>query len=117
MVFSSKPFLISESFKKLEIAQKKKCSTVGGASLNASCVLPFNFDNKKHYSCIYGPFSDGYPWCSTKVNENGTHISESGHWGYCSDSCPIENRSNTTPYKRIILLYFNVSKKLTYRIK
>ena len=96
MQLSSKPiFSNSRIFQKCRNCRAKKCSTVGGASPNASCVLPFIYDNKEYHSCIYGPFSDGIPWCSTKVDENGNHISKKGHWSYCSDSCAIENRSNT----------------------
>jgi len=71
---------------------KQACKTVGGASPNVDCVFPFAFNNKVHYSCIYDSSTDGHPWCSTKVDENGDHISQQGHWGHCSNSCPVSSR-------------------------
>ena len=72
----------------------EQCETIGGASPNVDCVFPFIFDNKVHYSCIYDSSTDGHPWCSTKVDENGLHISQEGHWGHCSNSCPVSSRGN-----------------------
>ena len=68
------------------------CHTVGGDSVGVDCVFPFFFDKKIHHSCIYQSSTDGKPWCSTKVDENGEHISKQGFWGHCSSSCQIQSR-------------------------
>ena len=33
---------------------------------------------------------DNRPWCSTKVDDNGVHISGQGKWGYCDPECPCD---------------------------
>ena len=33
---------------------------------------------------------DVRPWCSTKVDNNGAHISGQGKWGYCDPDCPCD---------------------------
>ena len=68
------------------------CYTLGGASVGVECVFPFIFDNKRYHSCIYHSSTDGKPWCSTKVDDNGEHISKQGFWGHCSSSCQIQSR-------------------------
>ena len=35
-------------------------------------------------------YTDPKPWCSTKVDDNGTHIGGQGKWGYCDSKCPTE---------------------------
>jgi len=29
------------------------------------------------------------PWCSTKVDADGNHISGKGNWGNCGPECPM----------------------------
>ena len=31
--------------------------------------------------------SEDKPWCSTKVDENGHHVSSGGYWGQCGQHC------------------------------
>ena len=65
------------------------CTTIGGESPNIPCIFPFKFDQVTYNSCTYKSASDGKPWCSTKVDKNGSHISKKGFWGHCSINCPI----------------------------
>jgi hypothetical protein len=30
---------------------------------------------------------EGKPWCSTKVNEKGSHVKSGGFWGHCGQNC------------------------------
>ena len=78
-------------------------TTTSGSSVSTSastgscgnCIFPFIFGNRIHESCttIDG---DAQPWCSTKVDSNGVHVSGGGHWEYCTDSsCPGTSVSTT----------------------
>ena len=63
----------------------------GGSASCGNCVFPFTFAGRVHTTCttIDG---DPRPWCSTKVDSSGVHVSGGGHWEYCtSDSCPGVN--------------------------
>merc|ERR1712013_843284 len=51
---------------------------------NTPCQFPFIIGSKTYDRCIVD--YDSAPWCSTKVDGDGNHIS--GYWGYCTDSCP-----------------------------
>ena len=33
--------------------------------------------------------TNNLPWCSTKVDRNGEHISGQGNWGNCDETCPL----------------------------
>jgi len=67
---------------------RKDCVTTDGPETGAACISPFKFvpTNKTYYGCTYDTSTE--PWCSTKVNEFGYHLS--GHWGVCSEECPVE---------------------------
>jgi len=67
---------------------RKGCVTIDGPDAGFPCVSPFKFvpTNKTYYGCTYDEAAE--PWCSTKVNEFGYHLS--GHWGVCSEDCPVE---------------------------
>jgi hypothetical protein len=63
---------------------------------NLPCQLPFTVRNKTYYSCTfdYSHITEYLPWCSTKVDELGNHISAGNTWGICDDreNCPIPPR-------------------------
>jgi len=77
----------------------KKCiTTPSRPSLNghpskgeAECVFPFIYKGVKYNSCIPGNTTMSLPphslWCSTKVDEEGNHVTKQGEWGYCSSPC------------------------------
>jgi len=54
------------------------------------CVLPFTHDDITHFGCPLDPVDKSKRWCSTKTDENGTHIGGEGAWGYCTEECPPE---------------------------
>lgn len=65
----------------------------GRGHLNTPCQLPFTLRGRTYYACTYDySHITGYkPWCSTKVDANGKHVSGGGNWGICDDiyNCPI----------------------------
>ena len=82
--------------------------------MNASCVFPFTVQGTTYYACTYDfNFITGHkPWCSTKTDENGKHIS--GNWGVCDDkdNCNISPRRKLT----INLLPIYVFKTLSMHV-
>ena len=55
------------------------------------CVFPFTYQSVEYYQCTYA--SSPTPWCATKVDNNGTVITN--NWGDCQNSqlssCPAES--------------------------
>lgn len=53
------------------------------------CVFPFRLKNspEPEIRCTGKSDPDGRRWCSTKVNETGFHVPDSGFWGYCDEPC------------------------------
>jgi len=73
--FSSSPF------------ERGEClNTIGGPGEGKPCIFPFTFakTGKKYTECT----TDGGHeyWCSTKVDDEGFHLS--GNWGECGEGCP-----------------------------
>ena len=66
----------------------ENCLTVSGASPNTSCVSSFKFGGVTYNTCSLKG-TEGKPWCSTKVDESGTHIGGAGNWGNCGSDCPV----------------------------
>ena len=59
---------------------------MSGPNPNADCVFPFEFNGVIYKSCKHD-LSDNTRWCSTKVDANGTHISNEDNWGNCDENC------------------------------
>ena len=63
------------------------CLTTAGSL----CVFPFSYQAVEYYQCTYA--SSPTPWCATKVDTNGTVITN--NWGDCENSqlssCPAES--------------------------
>ena len=81
----------------------ENCSSLASPSLNSSteCIFPFKDKIGKvggliHEACTWHGQSkpSSFPWCSTKVDENGTEIL--GHRGECGPGCPVEEGCLTT---------------------
>ena len=89
-----------------------------GPQKNQPCVLPFIFEGDTFQECqCVVPVNDTFHrecrsktekvdkkrfWCSTKVDENGTHISGGNNYGYCDINCASERtilESDTTTIK------------------
>ena len=64
------------------------CKTVSGPSPNQKCILPFSFNGVTYQNCPKDPDDSSLNWCSTKVDQNGQHITGIGAYGYCSNGCP-----------------------------
>ena len=61
--------------------------TTGNGSCG-NCIFPFTFANRVHLTCTTLD-GDPSPWCSTRVDSAGVHVSGQGHWEYCTDpNCP-----------------------------
>ena len=39
---------------------------------------------------MYAHHTNNKTWCSTKVDANGVHMSNSGNWGNCGPDCKAE---------------------------
>ena len=51
------------------------CSTDSGPNPNATCIFPFKFNDVTYYQCTTAGNDEGdiTPWCSTLVDDSGTH--------------------------------------------
>ena len=65
------------------------CTTISGPSTNQRCVLPFKFNGVTHRKCPIDPDNSNLNWCSTKIDQNGQHISGIGAYGNCGPNCPL----------------------------
>ena len=63
---------------------------------NKHCIFPWTYsvDGSNHQGCANPDNHPGGLWCPTEVADNGTYISGSGNWGYCSDNCYNEPGKN-----------------------
>jgi len=52
--------------------------------LGEACVFPFVVGGLQQEKCTRVD-GDTRPWCSTKVDAGGSHMT--GHWGYCHPDC------------------------------
>ena len=64
--------------------------TVAGPSTGMKCKLPFKIEGRTFHRCTK-KLGGTRPICSTKVDDDGHHVSGGGHWGECSPDCPTEN--------------------------
>ncbi len=51
------------------------------------CIFPFEYLGQTFYRCTTLKDPDGKPWCSTKVDEDGSHVTSGGYWGHCGQDC------------------------------
>merc|ERR1719210_3092785 len=65
------------------------CLTNDGPAAGSACMFPFNYMGISHTGCttIDG---DTTPWCSTQTDANNDHVPGVGAWGYCEESCPLQ---------------------------
>ena len=56
------------------------------------CVFPFQVNTTIFDGCTNIDRPSSPPWCSTRVDENGAHISGEDLWGECSDNCKHDNK-------------------------
>jgi len=59
------------------------------------CIFPFKYNGVEYTSCTWASSekTDYKPWCSTRVDSSGNHIS--GNWGNCESGsgCPIPSKT------------------------
>ena len=70
----------------LLLISESDCTTVSGKIQNEKCIFPFEYKGTIYHSCPWA-FEDKKRWCSTKVDEDGKHLT--GNWGHCGAECPI----------------------------
>ena len=67
---------------------------MSGQSPGMECIFPFTLDGVTHNACTKHGIEDTEwePWCSTKVDESGVHVSGGvpENWGDCDPECPFE---------------------------
>ena len=56
---------------------------------NLPCMFPFRHENNVYNGCTTQHHPNKTLWCSTKVDQDGNHVSGGGHFGCCSYDCPI----------------------------
>jgi len=79
--------LLSAFFLLNKEANASECgNTIGGPGVGKPCIFPFTFAKTgKTYTECTVDYGNEY-WCSTKVDEDGFHLS--GNWGECGQGCP-----------------------------
>jgi hypothetical protein len=60
--------------------------------LKRQCIFPVIIGDYKFDGCMMDNPNPkiGKPWCSTRVDGNGNHISGEKNWGECDKSCKID---------------------------
>ena len=83
--FCQSEFLLSAQ------SEGKSCRTVVGEgpahSQGKFCQFPFTFSGVVRTGCISDTDPAGRLWCSTRVDGDGVHVGQQGHWGYCPPGC------------------------------
>ena len=51
------------------------------------CIFPFTFLGQILTECTILKDPEDKPWCSTKVDNTGNHITSRGYWGHCGREC------------------------------
>ena len=62
------------------------CKTIEGNDPGKPCVFPFIHKGTTYTTCTKSGKNSCKPWCSTKVDESGTHMED--NWGVCNRGCP-----------------------------
>ena len=78
-------------------SQTDQCLTIAhddGPQVGKPCVIPFTINGEVKDGCLWEK-NESKPWCSTKVDENGAHVSGQEQWGYCGSNCPIATFTDT----------------------
>ena len=59
-----------------------------GVEEKVPCIFPFTYKGVEYSHCTSQDHPGRQEWCSTKTDDQGVHVSGSGHWGVCSTECP-----------------------------
>ena len=85
------------------------------------CIFPFTHKGKSCAgpTCCNVDNDPKGPWCSTKTDKNGVHIT--GHYGYCSGSCIAKPGKKPGKHKKLPIvthiLTCSLQHAFTFRIK
>ena len=57
----------------------------GSKATGKKCIFPFTwaYNGVTYDGCAFVPGFDPFPWCSTKVDQDGVHVAGQGEWGKC----------------------------------
>ena len=71
--------------------QTSNCIASSGPGKGLPCVFPFKYNDVVYYTCSNANkhVTNNKPWCSTLVDQKGTHIGGVGAWGNCDETCPL----------------------------
>ena len=94
------------------------CSVIEDKSQEVKpCILPFIYYGKTMRQCTPQEDPDNKPWCSTKVDAYGNHISDGGNWGHCGQDC-FENQAPVLraelPFGEGNVNFNKINKKICY---
>ena len=65
-----------------------ECSVIEKKSRDVQpCIFPFQYLGQTFNNCTILKDPENKPWCSTKVDEDGTHVTSGGFWGHCGQDC------------------------------
>ena len=71
---------------------------------------PYDIPLKANISDFLKHFFLFQPWCSTQVDDDGSHVGGQGKWGNCGPGCPIpedpRSPDGNLPPGRIIIKSF-----------
>jgi hypothetical protein len=51
------------------------------------CIFPFKYSGQTLTECTTLKDPEDNPWCSTKVDSKGDHVTSGGFWGHCGQDC------------------------------
>ena len=54
------------------------------------CVFPFKYKGKIYNGCITVNDPKAKAWCSTEVDDGGSHILNQEFWGHCTNDCYVD---------------------------
>ncbi len=64
------------------------CTVIEKTSQEAKpCIFPFKYSGQTMTECTTLNDPEDKPWCSTKVNDKGNHVTAGGFWGHCDQGC------------------------------
>ena len=86
-------------------------------SADMECIFPFRYEGVTHNACTKHGIEDTEyePWCSTKVDKSGIHVSGGGHWGDCGPECPFEPGTYTIVFFALIAIMAIYSTMINYK--
>ena len=84
------------------------CLTVAGGNVGMKCIFPFILEGVTHDACTTHTNEDPewLPWCSTKVDKFGVHVSGGDHWGDCGPECQLESGDHINLFALIAITVY-----------